>query len=97
LVYYRTPSELLDHPGQAHTRLSGAVVPGTLHRLTGGVFDFDVTDGRRTVHVVATDTPPRMFRPGREAVVEGALAPDGVFLADRVLAKHGTTYRAPSR
>jgi cytochrome c-type biogenesis protein CcmE len=97
LIYYRTPSEVANHVGPQHTRLAGAVVPGSLHRLTNGVLAFDVTDGRRTVHVVSTDTPPRMFQPGRQAVLDGALSADGVFLADRVLAKHGTVYRPPNR
>jgi cytochrome c-type biogenesis protein CcmE len=97
LVYYRTPSEVVAHPTTHHVRMSGAVVPGTVHRVTSGLLAFDVTDGRQTVHVVATDSAPRMFRAGRQAVVEGALSADGVFLANRVLAKHGTVYRPPQR
>jgi cytochrome c-type biogenesis protein CcmE len=94
LVYYRTPSEIAAHP-LVHTRLAGAVLPGTMQRRSDGELAFDVTDGHNTVHVLSLGTPPRMFREGRQAVLEGALAPDGVFHADRVLAKHGSVYRPP--
>jgi cytochrome c-type biogenesis protein CcmE len=38
---------------------------------------------------------PDLFREGKGVVAQGRLLPDGVFLADQVLAKHDEKYMPP--
>lgn len=94
LVYYRTPSQVEQTaPGQ-QVRVGGEVVPGSLHADASGV-SFVLSDGRATTPVRSSTLPSRSFREGQDAVVEGALDPDGVFVATSVMVRHSNEYRAP--
>lgn len=98
LVYYLTPSELLDR-GEAAigqtVRLGGLVEEGT---ISGSATDltFVVTDGERGIEVHSNAAPTRSFREGSGAVVEGKLGSDGLFEATRVIVKHDENYEAPA-
>jgi cytochrome c-type biogenesis protein CcmE len=94
LTYYRTPAEVRTDPDAQHsrTRLSGAVVPGSVrHEGMQTVFRL-AADGQQ-ITVRQQGTPPGTFREGQDAVVEGVLGPDGVFRSDQVLVRHGNEYR----
>ncbi|HSK97278.1 MAG TPA: cytochrome c maturation protein CcmE, partial [Euzebyales bacterium] len=73
LVYYLTPSELLDR-GEAGigqtVRLGGQVASGS---VSGPATDltFVITDGDAEITVHSTVAPTRSFREGTGAVVEG--------------------------
>ena len=60
LVYYVTPTELLQqHPApNERLRLGGQVVPGSVHDVGNGV-DFVVTDGTTRMSVIHTGRSPR--------------------------------------
>jgi len=91
VVYYRTPTEVLRSP-EAHVRLSGTVVAGSISNdISAGTVAFDVTDGRSTIPVLFHGAPPDTLRDGGQAVAEGALGADGMFVAQRLFA------RCPSR
>lgn len=98
LVYYVTPTELLDR-GEAAigetVRLGGLVEQGS---VSGPATDltFVVTDGQHGIEVHSTVAPTRSFREGSGAVVEGALGSDGVFEATRVIVKHDEKYEVPA-
>jgi len=98
LVYYLTPTELLDR-GEAAVgetvRLGGLVEAGS---VGGPATDlrFVVTDGENGIEVHSTVAPTRSFREGSGAVVEGALGADGVFEATRVIVKHDENYEVPA-
>ena len=97
LVYYLTPSELLER-GEAAVgetvRLGGQVKSGS---VDGPPTDltFVLTDADAEITVHSTVAPTRSFREGSGAVVEGALGPDGVFEATQVIVKHDENYVAP--
>jgi cytochrome c-type biogenesis protein CcmE len=97
LVYYLTPSELIDR-GEAAigetVRLGGQVATGS---VSGPATDltFVLTDGDAEITVHSTVAPTRSFREGSGAVVEGALGTDGVFEATQVIVKHDENYEAP--
>ncbi len=101
LVYYWSPSELLDEAKRArgaNVRLGGLVSAGSVVRSGDGTtLYFAVTDGERTVPVHARAVPPAMFREGIGVVLEGSLRADGVFESSRLLVKHDNEYRAPGR
>ena len=98
LVYYLTPTELLDR-GEAAVgqtvRLGGLVEAGS---VDGPATDlrFVVTDGENGIEVHSTVAPTRSFREGSGAVVEGALDADGVFEATQVIVKHDENYEVPA-
>ena len=97
LVYYRTPSELLERGDAAideTMRLGGLVEEGS---VSGPATDltFVLTDGEAKVTVHSTVAPTRSFREGSGAVVEGRLRSDGVFEASQVIVKHDENYEVP--
>lgn len=97
LVYYVTPSELLDRGAAAvgeTVRLGGQVKPGSV-RGPATDLRFVLTDGEVEIPVHSTVAPTRSFREGSGAVVEGVLGADGVFEASQVIVKHDENYQAP--
>ena len=78
-------------PGQ-RIRLGGLVEDGTVQRGDGARVSFAVTDKEKSVKVVYTGLLPDLFREGQGIITEGAFGPDGVFVADSVLAKHDENY-----
>jgi cytochrome c-type biogenesis protein CcmE len=102
LVYYLTVSEFLD-PGRAndlgdHFRVNGNVVAGSITRAAGAAgARFVMSDGTKELTVVYAKETPDTFVDGSEVVVEGSLAPDGVFHADTLLAKCPSKYEASKR
>lgn len=93
LVYYRTPTELVaDHSlvGK-QVRVGGLVAPGSLHR-TAGVVRFILTDGATDLPVVFTGAINGVFAPGRDALVDGRLQPNGTFAGDELMVKHDDSY-----
>ncbi len=98
LVYYLTPTELLDRGNAAvgeTVRLGGQVEMGS---VSGPATDlrFVLTDGDSSIPVHSTVAPTRSFREGSGAVVEGSLGPDGLFEATQVIVKHDENYEAPA-
>ena len=103
-VYYLTPSEVYARTVQRGqtVRLGGLVKAGTLTTSPvgrpglGPEFEFVLTDGNASVHVLGNGAIPGLLREGAGAVVEGSFAADATFLATQVIAKHDEVYRAPS-
>ncbi|OHV64323.1 cytochrome c biogenesis protein CcmE [Mesorhizobium sp. LCM 4577] len=92
--YFYMPAELATaslQPGQ-RIRLGGLVESGTVMRGNGATVAFSVTDTQKSVKVTYTGILPDLFREGQGVITEGAFGPDGVFVADSVLAKHDERY-----
>jgi cytochrome c-type biogenesis protein CcmE len=92
--YFYMPSDLAAAtvaPGERF-RLGGLVEKGSIERGQGLDIRFAVTDHEQTVKVRYSGILPDLFREDQGVVTEGALASDGVFVADSVLAKHDETY-----
>ena len=94
IVFFRTPSDLVDQPIAAGTRLrlGGLVEKGSVVRGQGTDVSFVVTDTIKTVKVSYTGILPDLFREEQGVVAEGAMTADGSFIADTVLAKHDENY-----
>ncbi|MEO5987177.1 MAG: cytochrome c maturation protein CcmE [Candidatus Limnocylindria bacterium] len=98
LVYYLTPTELLERGDAAvgeTVRLGGLVEVGS---VAGPATDlrFVITDRENGIAVHSTVAPTRSFREGSGAVVEGRLGADGVFEATNVIVKHDENYEVPA-
>ena len=98
LVFFYSPSDLLEHPPGARTiRLGGMVEKNSLAREPGSAtVRFAVTDFKSRQPVTYTGILPDLFREGQGVVAEGKLRPDGLFEAREVLAKHDATYMPPT-
>ena len=95
LLYFYTPSQLAEHaPPEGRTfNLGGMVVEGSVsHSET---VRFSLTDYKATVKVVYDDILPDLFGEGQGIIATGRLNPEGIFVADTVLAKHDENYMPP--
>ena len=93
--YFYMPADLTTAsvmPGQ-RIRLGGLVEKGTIQRGPGVTVAFSVTDTHKSVKVTYTGILPDLFHEERGVITEGTFGPDGVFVADSVLAKHDERYR----
>ena len=97
--YFRTPTELATgaYPEKASgrgVRLGGMVETQSVQR-TGDQVDFRVTDYANSLPVHYQGILPDLFREGQGVVAEGKMNAEGVFVADRILAKHDEKYMPP--
>lgn len=97
-AYFVTPSDISagritpDKP----MRLGGMVVKGSLKRDADGLtIRFLVSDTKAETQVVYRGITPDLFREGSGVVAEGRRAANGLFVADKILAKHDERYMPP--
>jgi cytochrome c-type biogenesis protein CcmE len=93
ISFFYSPSQAKEAavtPGTAF-RLGGLVKDGSWKK-TGEQSDFVVTDGETELNVHYVGLLPDLFREGQGIVADGTLGADGVFAANRVLAKHDENY-----
>ena len=104
--YYQTVTELYASKEKAYERrlkVAGDVVPGSIQR-EGKVINFVISqEDQQTkkvqtlaVQYVGTDAPPDTFVDRAQAVVEGKLGQDGVFVANKMQAKCASKYEKES-
>jgi len=97
VAFFVTPSQIVAReppPGQ-YFRLGGLVQAGSVVKTVDDgrpAATFRVTDGKQAVTVHFIGILPDLFREGQGVVAMGAIAPDGSFAAQEVLAKHDETY-----
>lgn len=98
IAYFYSPTELAEVRPQAGKKLSlgGMVENGSVQRGEGLDVQFLVTDFENSVLVKFDKVLPDLFREGQGVVAEGKLNVDGIFVADRVLAKHDENYMPPA-
>ena len=97
-AYFRTPVEV--RAGKAEIgepmRLGGMVVKGSIRKLEDGVtIRFVATDGKAEVPVEFTGIVPDLFGEESGMIADGRMRGDGIFVADRILAKHDERYMPP--
>ncbi|MGI9289943.1 MAG: cytochrome c maturation protein CcmE [Gammaproteobacteria bacterium] len=97
-MFFRSPTEVRNGtvPQDRPFRLGGLVVAGSFHREPGSLeATFQVTDNNEVVTVSYTGVLPDLFKEGQGMIANGTLQPDGIFLAEEVLAKHDENYMSP--
>ncbi|MBO9424435.1 cytochrome c maturation protein CcmE [Labrenzia sp. R4_1] len=94
IVFFQSPSDIASQqiPEGQRIRLGGLVEDGSVERSDDVNVKFRVTDTAHSVAVTYQGILPDLFREGQGVVTEGVLTPDGVFVADSVLAKHDENY-----
>ncbi|MCX2723436.1 cytochrome c maturation protein CcmE [Roseibium salinum] len=94
IVYFQSPTDITRNTIAAgqRIRLGGLVEEGSIVRSDNAQVAFRVTDMENVVSVTYKGILPDLFREGQGVVTEGVVGPDGVFVADSVLAKHDENY-----
>ncbi len=93
LNYFETVDQALAHKTMLGTqtfRLEGVVVPGTVHRIPGGVA-FVASGTVDKVDVVNHGNPPQLFQPDIPVVVVGHFS-GGSFVSDQLIVDHTAQY-----
>ena len=95
IQYFKSPTDIVVAPPAADQpiRIGGMVVLGSIARNDVADVEFMVTDceNKIAVHYVGKEEPPALFGEGQGVVAEGFFL-EGVFQADRILAKHDENY-----
>lgn len=95
LLFFYSPSELLEKPLAAKkVRLGGVVKPSSVY-YDKTIVHFIVTDFKKERRVSFNGIPPNLFSEGKGIIAEGNLDKQGTFIASKLLAKHDETYRPP--
>ena len=98
LLYFYTPSQIArgEAPEQRMVNIGGIVVEGSVvYAEDTPTVRFALTDRNKTVALVYTGLLPDLFREGQGVIATGKVRDNGVFVADRVLAKHDENYMPP--
>lgn len=98
LLYFYSPSDVIagKAPQDRVFRVGGMVPEGSFSRASGSLeAHFMLTDYAHDVKVSYTGVLPDLFREGQGVIARGRMGPDGVFIAEEVLAKHDENYMPP--
>ena len=98
ISFYYVPTQVAlgKAPHDKDFRIGGLVMKGSVRRKPGDLtVHFVLTDYAHQVPVVYTGVLPDLFREGQGIIAHGQLGPNGVFVADQVLAKHDSKYVPP--
>ena len=93
IVFFYGPTDVITRQVEAGhpIRLGGLVKDGSWTR-DGQDNSFIVTDNVTDIPASYSGILPDLFREGQGVVAEGAMGPDGKFVATNVLAKHDENY-----
>lgn len=98
MMFFVSVTDVIEgnYPEDRDFRLGGLVVHGSVEREEGSLeMTFRVTDLRCEVPVSYSGVLPDLFNEGQGVVAHGRIGDSGVFVADRILAKHDENYMAP--
>lgn len=95
---FYSPTEVAagEAPANGNFRVGGLVKEGTVSRDESSLaVRFILTDKQADTTVEFTGILPDLFREGQGILADGRLNNEGVFVAERVLAKHDENYMPP--
>lgn len=98
-AYFYAPGDVAKDglPLGRAVRIGGMVKTGSIRHAKDGVtMNFVVRDETpETIRVRFRGIPPDLFKEDSGVVAEGRFQPDGLFVADQILAKHDENYMPP--
>ena len=98
MMFFVTVTDVVagEYPADKNFRIGGLVVDGSIQRAEESLeINFRVTDMRCEMPVSYTGVLPDLFREGQGVVAHGKMEEGGVFVANKILAKHDENYMAP--
>lgn len=94
---YYTPTDV--HNGKVikgpRMRFGGLVKAQSVKRLSHLMVEFTITDGQADLQVRYKGVLPDLFKEEQGVVATGYLDPNGLLVADEILAKHDEKYMPP--
>ena len=99
---FKNPSDVVAAnflQGQNQIKVGGLVVEGSVDKRAGLVTIFPIINFAHAdpnippLKITYHEALPDLFAEGKGVVIIGKLGPDGVFVADNVLAKHDENYK----
>ena len=94
LVFFYSPSDLTETllSSQRPMRIGGLVKKGSVEKSDDGLsISFEVTDLQKSMPTIFKGALPDLFAENQGIVAEGRII-DGIFQADKILAKHDENY-----
>jgi cytochrome c-type biogenesis protein CcmE len=92
MMYFMTPTEILEKQPATMVRLGGMVEAGSLTKDPATMtVNFRVTDFNRTIDACFTGLTPDLFKEGQGVVADGYWN-GKIFKAGKLLAKHDENY-----
>ena len=97
LIYFYSPTELLEikDVNNKVIRIGGLVKEESIISIGSSKIEFIVEDGKNYLIVNYFGILPDLFREGQGVICEGKLDNNGIFFADKILAKHDENYMPP--
>jgi len=97
LIYFYSPTELLNIKdiNNKVIRIGGLVKEESIISIGSSKIEFIVEDGKNYLTVNYYGILPDLFREGQGVICEGKLDKNGVFFANKILAKHDENYMPP--
>jgi cytochrome c-type biogenesis protein CcmE len=98
MVFFYTPTQLIEKHNKNELdvtrslRIGGLVKAGSIANLDGGGIAFIITDLQHERKATYHGMVPSLFRDNQGVVAQGKLNPDGVIVAETILAKHDEKY-----
>lgn len=98
--YFYKANELAELGDRVYTmnlRVKGRIVPGSIKSKVNErpvIFTIHEEDAEVVVHYIGEEPLPDMFKDRAEAVVDGTMRRDGVFVAEHLQAKCASKYEA---
>lgn len=92
--YFYSPSDIATKPpklGQ-NIRVGGLVKIGSIVKKAGGITEFIIEDGAKSIKITYNGILPDLFREGQGIIAEGNFADLNIFNAKTILAKHDENY-----
>ncbi len=95
ITLYLSPTEVAlgKAPENRSFRIGGLVVNNSLVRIEDSLdLSFTLTDNAENINIEFSGILPDLFREGQGIIAMGKLNPQGIFVAEEVLAKHDEKY-----
>ena len=96
VVYFQSPTEIkvLSEIEKKKIRVGGMVKNDSIF-IEAKEVKFIITDFKNEINVSYSGVIPNLFAEGKGIVAEGYLKDKSLFLATKILAKHGENYMPP--
>ena len=97
LIFFYSPTELMEKQDIAEKviRIGGLVREKSIISKGQLKIEFIVEDGENHILVYYAGMLPDLFREGQGVICEGKMGKNGIFRANKILAKHDEKYMPP--
>jgi len=97
ITFFYSPTELIEKQDitEKVIRIGGLVREKSIIKKGQSKIEFIVEDGKNHILVYYAGMLPDLFREGQGVICEGKIGKNGIFRANKILAKHDEKYMPP--